>query len=517
MLTNRENILVTSGDLGLVANGVKLYNADGTLNILPGQLGIFNAVNHTATNAGGVTSLKNIYFAVGVDTTGNGVADQVRKSAGETINKCAVDAASAEPPRSECPEIWDWAFNCVECNDFYSIKVQADGVEWWPYFEKEHLPTFKFGVSTDCCVDCGDDCDQGEFTCAAWVTEVMETINQAKHIDGMQTKNLVPMQYPFSAIPLSATIAEYEVPCIDGLPAAIKTISVGGDTLDGACGVGSGVTILASGAMNPGQLGTLEQYLAGQAEGVTFKFIKACTNGCYKLIVTGAASYGNMVVLTVDNDCVAGVTATVAATTSTPLTIDGTTYTCGIRFVGNIYEQECGCFPPKEYQSQRGTKLRIFPSSGFGSCGWATNKVQDLQISEGQGVDLRWREYKQQYGGAGRTYDSYLTHYGKLGVYGDKVRQAITSECVPYCQYQFIHNSKSQPLAPMGWTNNTYLQTTVAIPSDDTTTTAAFEAIVNAWIVLGTCPLAAVSCAGDGPVEGMNSNLGFGSGDARIS
>ena len=42
MLTNRENILVTSGDLGLVANGVKLYNADGTLNILPGQLGIFN-------------------------------------------------------------------------------------------------------------------------------------------------------------------------------------------------------------------------------------------------------------------------------------------------------------------------------------------------------------------------------------------------------------------------------------------------------------------------------------------
>ena len=509
MFTNRENILVTSGDLGLVANGTKLYNTDGTLNILPGQLGIFNASNHTATNAAGITSLNNIYIAVGVDSTGNGIADTVRKSAGEVINKCAVNVAQAEEPRSECPEIWDFALNCVECNDTYSLKVQADGVEWWPYFEKEHLPTFKFPVTTTCCTDCLEPCEEPTFSCSTWVNEVVEMVKQERFVDGLQTKNLVKMDYPFEVIPLSALIAEYEVPCINGRPAAIKTISVNGNTLDGACGVGSGVTILADGSMNPGQLGTLEDYIEGQEAGITVKFIKACTEGCYKLIVTGATAYSTMVVLTVDNNCAAGVTANVSATTSAPLTIDGTPYNCGIRFVGKIYEMECGCFPPKEYRSQRGTRLRVFPSAGFGECGWATNKVQDLSIAEGQGVDLRWREYKQQWGGSGRTYDAYHTHYGKLGVYGDRVRDIVTSECVPYCQYQFIHNSKSQPLAPMGWTNNTFLQTTVAIPSEDTTTTAAFETVINAWLVLGTCPLTGVSCAND--TDRVNSNLGSGS------
>lgn len=512
MLTNRENILVSKGDLALVPVGTKLYNTDGSMNILPGQLGIFNASNHIAVDATSIVDKKNIYFAVGVDTNGNGVADSVRKSAGEIINKCSIDAASAEPPREECPEIWDFAFNCVECNDTYSLKVQADGVEWWPFFEKEHLPTFKFPVVTTCCSECGDNCDEPIYNCSKWVEEVIEMIEQKKKIDGIEARNLVSQEYPFIAVPLSATIAEYTIPCINGMPAAIKTISVGGDTLDGACVLGSGIFIQSNGTMNPGQFGTLENYLSGQTNNtVKFKFIQACTNGCWKLIVTGASEYGNAVVLNNNNDCSAGATTAVTPTTLAPLQIDGVTYNCGIRFIGKIYEMECGCFPPKEYRSQRGTKLRVFPSAGFGDCGWATQKVQDLQVSEGQGVDLRWREYRQQLGGAGRTYDSYHMHYGKLGVYGDRVREAVTSECTTYCQYEFIHHSKSQPLAPMGWTNNTYLQTTVAIPSSDSTTKTAFENVINAWIVAGTCPLNTVSCDNDS--DEVNSNLDFGSGN----
>lgn len=495
MFTNRDNILVASGNQALVDKNVKLFNADGSLNIEPGQIGIFDAFTHLAVDQTNIASSKDIYIAVGIDKDGDGMAEEIRKSAGEHWNKCSTDVAQTEPPRNECPQIWDFVFDCIECNTDYSLKVQMEGVEWMPYFANQHLPTFTFNHYTKCCTECEETTPS--VACSAFVDDIISQVAQTAN----EAANLIDQQYPFTAVALTNESYEITVPCINDKPAALKAITINGNLYD----VCAEITVNADGSMNPSQFGVIKEYLEGE-EDITVTFYKKCTDTCYTLLITSndALTVNLAMFLTEGQDCGdAGVES--PETALDPLTVDGVTYSCGIRFIGHIFPQECGCFPPKEYKSTRGTKMRIFPLSGF-DCKWDTNLVQELQISEGQGADIRWREYKQQLGGQGRTYDSYHTHYGKLGVYGDRVRESVMAECTDYCQYQFIYHAKSYPLAPMGWTNNTHLQTTVVIPNDSSTTKTEFETVINAWLVTGTCPLDTISCDNDTPVINSGFN-----------
>jgi len=513
MLTNRQNILVTSGNLAPKTSG-KLFNSDGSINLLPGQIGLFNAKTHTAV--ANVSGGNEYYIAVGIDADGDGITDTLRKSAGEEISKCGVDAAQVKAPVEECPEIWDFVFDCVECNTDYALKVQTEGVEWMPYFANQHLPTFTFNVFTECCTECEEETPT--YACSAFVNEILEQISQTRN----EAANLIDQQYPFDAIALTGNstagkTVTITVPCYDGRPAAIADLVVnttaGGSVAytDLCTNAADYPTVLSNGTINPGQLSALaaalEAHFALDDNNVKITFYKACTNGCYHMVITGndIVTISGQKFLDEGEACGGsdGVNGS-TLTTDTPLTVDGVDYTCGIRFIGHIFPQECGCFPPKEYKSTRGTKMRVFPASGF-DCKWAVNQVQELSIAQGQGADLRWLEYKQQTGGVGRVYDSYHMHYGKLGVYGDRVRESVTAACVPYCKYDLIHHTKSNPLAPMGWTNNTHLLTTIAIPSDDSAT-LAFETQINALIGAGTCTLHSLACGSDAAEE-TNSNL----------
>jgi hypothetical protein len=497
MFTNRNNVLVTKQNLPLVAAGTKLFAANGTLNILPGQLGIFDAFSHIALGAATVVNSKDIYFAVGIDTNGDGAADEIRKTAGEHWNKCSTDVAQAEPPRQECVEIMDFKFKCIECNTDYAIKIQLEGVEWMPYFESQHLPTYPFNIHTTCCTECEDDTPT--YSCATFVEELVEMVRQTKN----QAANLIDQKYPFDIVPLSINSTEYTLPCIDNKPAAIRSLVVDGVAVTGICAE-SGLTPV-NGAWNPNQLDIFKAWFDANElfKGATVDFYKACSDGCWKMVINNFvddAVYGNLTVLAAGQNCDTG------NVTVTPKDISvGGDYSCGFRVIPHMFPAECGCFPPKEYRYPRSAQLRVFPLSGF-DCAWETELVQTLQIQEGHGTELRWEEYKQQTGGQGRTYDSYHTHYGKLGVYSDRVRESITAECVNYCQYKFIYHAKSTPLAPMGWTNNTHLMTTVAIPSEDATTLGAFETVVNAWITQGTCALSSITCAEEYDI--INSNVG---------
>lgn len=516
MFTNRDNIIVSTGNQALVAKDVKLFAANGTLNILPGQIGVFDAYTHKAVDNTNIAQSKDIYIAVGIDTNGDGVAEEIRKTSGEHWNKCSTDVAQVAAPRSECPEIWDFLFDCIECDTDYSLKVQTEGVEWMPYFANQHLPTFTFNHFATCCDDCEETVENP--SCATFVTDILQQVAQTDNTGA----NLIDQQYPFDAIALAGNTTAgktvtIDVPCRNNRPAAIKKLTIsttagaGADAYGTLCTSVSGYpNILADGTINPGQLKTLATALmadfATDDNNVNITFYKACDGGCWKMVITGDDLIEVTLAEFLNADQVCGGSSTSATiTTSTPLTVDGVDYSCGIRFIGHIFPQECGCFPPKEYKSTRGTRMRVFPLSGF-DCKWDTNKVQDLQIAEGAGADIRWREYKQQTGGQGRTYDSYHMHYGKLGVYGDRVRESVTSECIDYCQYQFIYHAKSYPLAPMGWTNNTHLQSTVVIPNDDSTTKAAFETTINQWLVGGSCPLTTITCSNDN-VPVINSGL----------
>ena len=497
MLTNRNNVIVTAGNQPLVAAGTKLFAANGTLNILPGQLGIFDAYTHVAVDNATVVLSKDIYFAVGIDTNNDGAAEEIRKSAGEHWNKCSTDVAQAEPPSQECVEIKDFKFKCIECNTDYAVKIQLEGVEWMPHFEAQHLPTYPFNIHTTCCTECEEDAPS--YPCSDFVNELIEMVRQTRN----EAANLIDQKYPFDIVPLSTNTVEFTLPCIDGKPAAIKSIDVDGVTIENICAV-SGLTPV-NGAWNPNQLQVFKAWFEAKegVKGATVDFYKACSDGCWKMVINNFvddAVYDTLIVLEEGDAC----GATGVEVTPNIVSVGGD-YTCGFRVIPHMFPQECGCFPPKEYRYPRSVQLRIFPLSGF-DCAWEVDEVQSLQIEQGAGSELRWLEYKQQTGGQGRTYDSYHTHYGKLGVYSDRVRESITAGCGKYCQYSFIYHAKSQPLAPMGWTNNTSLLTTVGIPSDDNTTLGSFENVVNAWITQGSCSLNSITCSETNDVV----NSGFG-------
>ena len=123
MISNvtRENLLVAKGNYALLAVDTPLYQTDGSISLMPGQLGIFSSKTHKALSAGTVAAQDNIYIAIGMDMDGDGVSDQIRKVAGENLNKRQIQKASAEPPRGACPEIQDFMFDCTDCGTDYVI------------------------------------------------------------------------------------------------------------------------------------------------------------------------------------------------------------------------------------------------------------------------------------------------------------------------------------------------------------------------------------------------------------
>lgn len=499
MYSNRENYLVAANNFPLVTAGTQLYNTDGSLNILPGQLGIFNSKTHTA-----ITTFVNptdVYLAVGHDADGDGIAEEVRKSAGD-FKGCSGLEATAAAPTGECPEVWDFLFDCTTCEAEYGIKVQVESTRQAPYFADQHFPTYPFNVITDCC---GCDTCTTEHNCNEIVCKIMDQINQ-KNSDSQSL--LVKRDYDFTVERLYPTISHLELPCTVG--------ECGGEylcKLDSIIVSYNGVsTTIPTTVENPtvpdtmliGQTKMLEKQLndalvANEIPG-KFHVTQKCTNTCWEITLNSCAtiagavyaadceselSYENPLEVVVDTNC----TDCGDAGTTTK------TYTCGMRFIGKIFPQECGCFPPAEYIRNRGTRLHVFPTTGFDCNNWVTVQKQDLQIAEGQGVDLRWKEFKQEMGGSGRVFAPQISTYGPLGAHVGRIPQNISAKCVPYCQYAFKHRIHSFNEMGTGQAYYSTLYTSVAIPENNTTTRTAFETAINSWINTLNCPISTITCS----------------------
>lgn len=492
MYLNRESILVTANNYALVTAGTKLYNADGSINILPGQLGIYDAANHTAL--GTAVSKNKVYFAVGVDTNGDGIADTIRKSAGEELVKCKFDSATAEPPRGECPEIWDFMFDCTTCEAEYGIQVKVDSPEFAPFFADEMYPTYPFNITTDCC---GCELCTTEHNCNEVVCKFVDAINQTTN--NGPSKNTIKKDLPFVAERLFANVYTIQLPCIDGncgktYLEALESITINGVTTP--------ITIADPNNANQmliGQIKLLENQLNTILTQGTVRIYQKCSDTCYEIMINTCDTV----------TAVAGkVTPSLPVVVTHPLTVTtetnctdcedaGTTtktYPCGIRLISKMFPVDCGCFPPKRYIGTRYTKLGVYPTTGFSCNNFKTNQVQTVTLSEGKGVDLRWREFMQETGGAGRNYDPYVQSFGKFGVHSERMSSSILSQCIDYCVYSLRHHSSSNPEAPLGPTYNSILQTTLIIPSTDSTTMEQFETAFNGWNATTTCPLGPINC-----------------------
>lgn len=139
-LTLKKDIqkhVVTSGNYAFAAPGQPLFTCIGSgqsaqiiYNVLPGQLVAYTVSGGVATTVDDSTlaasDIYELYIGVGVDTTGNGITDDIRHIGIEQISGCEPREVSTSSPRCGGPQVVDFYFDCTQCDETYSVMVSVD-------------------------------------------------------------------------------------------------------------------------------------------------------------------------------------------------------------------------------------------------------------------------------------------------------------------------------------------------------------------------------------------------------
>ena len=403
--TNRELVMVISGNRGLVVAGTALTTHVATAdccgglptvttvyNLFPGQLGVYDANTNLAVTAGDIDQLRgNIYFAVGVDNDGDGVSDDVIKVPGDIINTCSLTRATAEPYRAPQVEIVDFLFDCAECGGEYVLGIEVKDNMLRRFYKQQHDPQDIYAVKIDCCENCDEELPV--VTCSAIVDAIQcEYRRKAKQAHS-------PMfQYPY-----------YD---ISETPNEDLTVTL--------------------------------------------------NEGC-------------------DNE-------------------EEKTFTCGIRITGIAPDRNCNCFDPELFKTyMAGSKICVYPKSGF-SCGnYFVNVTQTLEYGEGQGDVIQHRELINNQNSRGRSGTRY--HYDSMdtitpGRYTEIAQSTLTDCAANYCQYILEYDV---PAYSTGLQANhaAKARVIIAVPTASAVTQAAFEAVINPYLLERGCIIGPISCATD--------------------
>jgi hypothetical protein len=154
-MSNRNNdvfqVLPTSGNQALAANGATVGD------LLPGQLGVFNAETGLAYATAVPAGTKGLIFAVGVDKTGSGNLEDVRTSAGQYIQTKGITDLTYKPHTAGQPMKVTVGGATVNCDTEYGVRIEfrnsrISRIQGYNQFSKAFL------VTTPCCDDCTDGC-----------------------------------------------------------------------------------------------------------------------------------------------------------------------------------------------------------------------------------------------------------------------------------------------------------------------------------------------------------------------
>jgi hypothetical protein len=175
-----------------------------------------------------------------------------------------------------------------------------------------------------------------------------------------------------------------------------------------------------------------------------------------------------------------------------------TEYSCGIRIVFKTAERECGCFPPAEHSIHKFVIPTLKLGSGFTSQNSVITYTGTVELEEGNGDKLIWREYKAGTGGMGMAYRPGLTNSGHpyYAQRKDSASKLLTVDCEEdYCQYVLSYKTKASGTGASENIISTNLVTIVAVPQGDTATQGDVEDILNAWFNSKACaPDISITC-----------------------
>lgn len=146
-------VLVTKDNQALAAAGTSVAD------LSPGQIGVFDFNSNLAVD--GTTQVKNFYLAVGLDTDGDGVTDDIAKSAGSHIQNRNIRYYSFKPHSAGQPLQVALTGYTADCETEYGIKLELRNQEIYRTQGYNQF-TKTYSIVTSCCDGCDPTCPSGD-------------------------------------------------------------------------------------------------------------------------------------------------------------------------------------------------------------------------------------------------------------------------------------------------------------------------------------------------------------------
>lgn len=504
----RESILPTCNNYEVFPPNLPVYNCDfPTINVLPGQFVIYDPQTNLSVGPGiTVTDYDRLVMGVGVDNTGDGVADSIRKVFGDKLHGCYINAATAEPPSCGMPEIHDLLFKCTSCDTPYTIVITREDdttQNGYPIFRPAE---YTYAVKTDCC-GC-DECDDSH-DCSDLVCKLIDQINgtgAAKGLKGIKSifnKRKGDREKGFKAVRLYPNSIDFCLTPLHDACSCDKCLEV--PAVTGM--IANGVTTMFAQTVNP--LAPANSYVA-QLQAVTAHINKAFDGNGSAVVTKGAGvccpnqlqintCFDDFQLLGAD-----GIPLTPCATTNPfdPIAIESTCkncddveqtkeFKCGIRIIADPVKIECGCYPDVNPKGYLGRQLSIRPGEGFACGSTYVREVQTEKLPENTGYLWQWRDYASDNGGSGRGHRPYNQAIGTLGLPSESSRANATKvKChESYCSYILEHRIPNTDTGVHGNVTQARGRSVILIPSGDTATITSFEEVFNSYVTSSGCPV----------------------------
>ena len=145
-------VLVTKGNQAVLAAGNEVTD------LLPGQAGVFSFESNLSID--GTVPTRNFYVAVGLDEDGDGVTDNIRKSAGSHIQTRNIAFYSYRPFEAGRPMILEFKDFKTKCGEHYGIAIEFRNQQ---IYRTQGYVQFKvnYVVEGICCDGCSTGCESG--------------------------------------------------------------------------------------------------------------------------------------------------------------------------------------------------------------------------------------------------------------------------------------------------------------------------------------------------------------------
>lgn len=505
--------IVTSGDLAMVAGGQDLYSYTGSTKrrkihiTRPGQLVAYTKSVGSVPQTVDVNNLdadkaKSLFWAVGVDTTGNGLTDQLKHLGREDLSTCALEEVSASSPKCGSPAVQDLYFT-INGPGTYAIRIDVESQktrDFSPIFKGHEEFVASYTVTEEQFNAPGFDSDVVACSLAKQLRNEYDYLIKGQRYPDFLGQDL---ERAFSATRLHAKSLVY---CFSPteLSGSCENCTHLGAILKATIN-GSDVTLV--GNTDPadttktlrGQLESIADQINAAFQDaygdysqvgvayVTGSFADCCplelhVNTCdtnFALLTTGDATitpkvnvnpfteYGTFTNVQECIDCGDAPTQR--------------SYTTGIRIIGERFSQTCGSLINKPLAHYGLDVDIVLASHDWRDASWDKVNVQKMELPGGFGSQIQWYEYQQDVGGEGRNYNRSNNLRGWIGQPEDGARavKGVTADCgKDYCSYFMRFQSPRRAVIDAGAARDLQINSHIHVPATDAVTRASVEAFI---------------------------------------